>query len=49
MYVYECFVYMYTCIPEEGTGSHGTTVISHHVVDGIELNTSARAASTVNH
>lgn len=31
-YVYGCFICMYFCTPEEGIGSHGTTLI-----DGYEL------------
>jgi hypothetical protein len=43
-YVYECFICLYTCAPEEGIRSQTTTQLL-----GIELRTSGRAASAHNH
>ena len=42
-YVYKCSICMYACMTEEGIGSHYRWLL------GIELRTSGRTASTLNH
>ena len=48
-YVYECSICMYTCVPEEGIGSHYRWLWATMWLLGIELMTSGRARSALNH
>jgi hypothetical protein len=48
MYVSECSIYIYACIPEEGIGSHYRWLWATMWLLGIELRTSGRTDSALN-